>query len=136
MCARTSSKSLGNTTSTRTSISKGTMENTASPGGYVCLLLSRTPLIVFFFQQYSIDVGYERFLIPEVFFNPEIYSSDFLTPLPIVVDDTIQQSPIDVRRGLYKVCNPCMRPRNSHIWHSCEHVSIVEYCAIRWIDHV
>src|SRR3984885_15289692 len=102
MCARTSSKSLGNTTSTRTSISKGTMENTASPGGYVCLLLSRTPLIVFFFQQYSIDVGYERFLIPEVFFNPEIYSSDFLTPLPIVVDGVIQSSPIDVRRGLYK----------------------------------
>jgi len=53
-------------------------------------------------RQYSIDVGYERFLAPEVFFNPEIYSSDFLTPLPIVVDDTIQQSPIDVRRGLYK----------------------------------
>jgi len=89
-----------------------------------------------FLQQYSIDVGYERFLIPEVFFNPEIYSSDFLTPLPIVVDDTIQQSPIDVRRGLYKVCNPCMRPRNPHIWHSCEHISVVEYCAIRWIDHV
>ncbi|KAF8307343.1 Actin/actin-like protein [Clavulina sp. PMI_390] len=53
-------------------------------------------------REYKIDVGYERFLAPEVFFNPEIYSSDFLTPLPIVVDDTIQQSPIDVRRGLYK----------------------------------
>ncbi|KAE9401501.1 actin actin-like protein [Gymnopus androsaceus JB14] len=53
-------------------------------------------------QKYSVDVGYERFLAPEIFFNPEIYSSDFLTPLPIVVDDVIQQSPIDVRRGLYK----------------------------------
>ena len=50
----------------------------------------------------SIDVGYERFLAPEIFFNPEIYSSDFLTPLPTVVDGVIQQSPIDVRRGLYK----------------------------------
>ena len=49
------------------------------------------------------DVGYERFLAPEIFFNPEIYSSDFLTPLPEIVDDVIQQSPIDVRRGLYKV---------------------------------
>ncbi|KAL0059294.1 Actin-related protein 3 [Marasmius tenuissimus] len=53
-------------------------------------------------RQYSIDVGYERFLAPEIFFNPEIYSSDFLTPLPDIVDDVIQQSPIDVRRGLYK----------------------------------
>jgi len=48
------------------------------------------------------DVGYERFLGPEIFFNPEIMSSDFLTPLPKVVDDTIQTCPIDTRRGLYK----------------------------------
>lgn len=53
-------------------------------------------------RQVSVDVGYERFLAPEVFFNPEIFSSDFLTPLPVVVDGVIQQSPIDVRRGLYK----------------------------------
>lgn len=53
-------------------------------------------------RQYSVDVGYERFLAPEVFFNPELISSDFLTPLPDVVDTVIQQSPIDVRRGLYK----------------------------------
>ncbi|KAG9037878.1 Arp2/3 complex subunit, actin nucleation center [Tulasnella sp. JGI-2019a] len=53
-------------------------------------------------RKYSVDVGYERFLAPEIFFNPEIYSSDFLTPLPEVVDQVIQQSPIDVRRGLYK----------------------------------
>lgn len=51
----------------------------------------------------TVDVGYERFLAPEIFFNPEIYSSDFLTPLPNVVDSVIQSSPIDVRRGLYKV---------------------------------
>lgn len=56
-------------------------------------------------QKYGVDVGYERFLAPEIFFNPEIYSSDFLTPLPDIVDDVIQQSPIDVRRGLYKVVN-------------------------------
>jgi actin-related protein 3 len=50
----------------------------------------------------SVDVGYERFLAPEIFFNPEIWSSDFLTPLPNIVDTVIQTSPIDVRRGLYK----------------------------------
>nr|XP_018261213.1 actin binding protein [Kwoniella dejecticola CBS 10117]OBR83371.1 actin binding protein [Kwoniella dejecticola CBS 10117] len=53
-------------------------------------------------RKYDLDVGYERFLAPEIFFNPEIYSSDFLTPLPEVVDNVIQTSPIDVRRGLYK----------------------------------
>lgn len=53
-------------------------------------------------RKFDIDVGYERFLGPEVFFNPEIFSSDFLTPLPKVVDETIQSSPIDTRRGLYK----------------------------------
>lgn len=50
----------------------------------------------------TVDVGYERFLAPEIFFNPEIYSSDYLTPLPNVVDAVVQASPIDVRRGLYK----------------------------------
>lgn len=54
-------------------------------------------------QKYSIDVGYEKFLAPEIFFNPEIFSSDFITPLPEIVDDVIRSSPIDVRRGLYKV---------------------------------
>lgn len=53
-------------------------------------------------RQATVDVGYERFLAPEIFFNPEIYSSDFLTPIPVVVDGVIQSSPIDVRRGLYK----------------------------------
>ena len=49
------------------------------------------------------DVGFERFMGPEIFFNPEIASSDFLTPLPDVVDQVIQSCPIDTRRGLYKV---------------------------------
>ncbi|CAN4116173.1 unnamed protein product [Withania somnifera] len=51
---------------------------------------------------YSCDVGYERFLGPEVFFNPEIYSSDFTTPLPDGIDKCIQSAPIDTRRALYK----------------------------------
>jgi len=53
-----------------------------------------------------VDVGFERFLAPEIFFNPEIASSDYLTPLPEVVDTVVQTSPIDVRRGLYKVIQP------------------------------
>lgn len=52
---------------------------------------------------YTADVGYERFLGPEMFFSPEIVSSDFLTPLPQVVDEAILKCPIDARRGLYKV---------------------------------
>jgi actin-related protein 3 len=53
-------------------------------------------------RPWKIDVGYERFLGPEVFFNPEIFSSDFITPLPDIVDESICKCPIDVRRGLYK----------------------------------
>mmetsp|Transcript_41239 Transcript_41239/g.78788 ORF Transcript_41239/g.78788 Transcript_41239/m.78788 type:complete len:421 (-) Transcript_41239:212-1474(-) len=53
-------------------------------------------------QPWQCDVAYERFLGPEVFFQPEIYSSDYLTPLPEVVDQCIQMSPIDTRRALYK----------------------------------
>ncbi|XP_006338881.1 actin-related protein 3-like isoform X2 [Solanum tuberosum] len=51
---------------------------------------------------YSCDVGYERFLGPEVFFSPEIYNSDFTNPLPEVIDKCIQSAPIDTRRALYK----------------------------------
>jgi len=52
-------------------------------------------------KSHSIDVGYERFLAPELFFSPEVFSSEFLTPLPTVVDETVQSCPIDTRRGLY-----------------------------------
>ena len=40
-------------------------------------------------EEYKVDVGYERFLAPEVFFSPEIVSSDFTTSLPEVVDQAI-----------------------------------------------
>lgn len=53
-------------------------------------------------QPFEVDVGHERFLGPEIFFNPEIANSDFLAPLSEIVDDCIQNSPIDVRRPLYK----------------------------------
>merc|ERR1711916_380180 len=53
-------------------------------------------------QPWTCDIGFERFLGPEIFFNPEIFSSDFTVPLPAVVDESILKCPIDVRRGLYK----------------------------------
>lgn len=52
-------------------------------------------------KDWVVDVGYERFLGPEVFFNPEIFSPDFITPLPDVVDEAILKCPIDTRRALY-----------------------------------
>lgn len=52
-------------------------------------------------KEFVIDIGYERFLAPEMFFDPEIFSSDFTDPLPVVVDQTVQACPIDTRRALY-----------------------------------
>ncbi len=53
-------------------------------------------------KTFEVEMGYERFLAPEVFFHPEIYSSDFVTPLPELVDHTIQACPIDTRKSLYR----------------------------------
>jgi len=53
-------------------------------------------------KPYRVDVGYERFLGPEVFFNPEIFDPRHTEPLPKSVDACIQGCPIDCRRGLYK----------------------------------
>ncbi|XP_074603779.1 actin-related protein 3B-like isoform X2 [Brevipalpus obovatus] len=52
-------------------------------------------------QPFEVDVGFERFLGPEVFFNPEIANSDFRTSISEIVDTCIQGCPIDVRRPLY-----------------------------------
>lgn len=57
-------------------------------------------------QNYTVDVGYERFLGPELFFNPEIFSAEHTTPLPDLVDQCIIESPIDSRRLLYR--NICL----------------------------
>merc|ERR1719187_2803417 len=51
---------------------------------------------------YNVDVGYERFLGPEIFFHPEFANPDFNQPISEVVDEVIQNCPIDVRRPLYK----------------------------------
>lgn len=52
-------------------------------------------------KEYKVQVGYERFLAGEAFFNPELISSDHLTPLPNLVDQVIQSCPMDCRRALY-----------------------------------
>ncbi|NXI38869.1 ARP3 protein, partial [Galbula dea] len=54
-------------------------------------------------KEFTIDVGYERFLGPEIFFHPEFANPDFTQPISEVVDEVIQNCPIDVRRPLYKV---------------------------------
>ncbi|XP_057304904.1 actin-related protein 3 [Hydractinia symbiolongicarpus] len=53
-------------------------------------------------KKFSVDVGYERFLGPEIFFHPEFSNPDFSTSISETVDSAIQHCPIDVRRGLYK----------------------------------
>jgi len=49
----------------------------------------------------KIDVGYERFLGPEMFFHPEFLNADWREPLDECVDNAIQSCPIDTRRELY-----------------------------------
>jgi actin-related protein 3 len=53
-------------------------------------------------EPFTVDVGYERFLGPEIFFHPEFANPDFQTSISETVDDVVQGCPIDVRRGLYK----------------------------------
>merc|ERR1711892_945532 len=53
-------------------------------------------------KDFTVDVGYERFLGPEVFFHPEFCSADFQTSISETVDNVVQNAPIDCRRGLYK----------------------------------
>lgn len=53
-------------------------------------------------RKFSIDVGYERFLGPEIFFHPEFANPDFTQPISEVVDEVIQNCPIDARHPLYK----------------------------------
>jgi actin-related protein 3 len=52
-------------------------------------------------KPFEIDVGYERFLGPEIFFHPEFANPDFTVPISEKVDHVVQNCPIDVRRGLY-----------------------------------
>lgn len=68
------------------------------PAKYFKKFVGRSPRTK---AEIKVDVGYEAFLAPELFFNPEIYSSDFTKPLPEVVDESILGCPVDTRRALY-----------------------------------
>jgi len=52
-------------------------------------------------KEFSIDVGHERFMAPEIFFHPEFANPEFTTSISEVVDDVIANCPIDTRRPLY-----------------------------------
>jgi len=52
-------------------------------------------------ETYSVDVGYEAFLGPEMFFKPEFIDAKWRSPIDEVIDHTIQACPIDTRRKLY-----------------------------------
>lgn len=52
-------------------------------------------------ESWSIQIGYERFLAPELFFNPEIFTDSVTAPLPVLVDRCIMGCPMDYRRKLY-----------------------------------
>jgi len=53
-------------------------------------------------KTWTCDIGYERFLGPEIFFNPEIFDPRYAMSLPELTDKCIIGCPIDTRRGLYK----------------------------------
>lgn len=50
---------------------------------------------------YRVSVGPERFLAPEMFFNPEIVDEKYRQSVDEMVDKVIQLCPIDTRRKLY-----------------------------------
>jgi len=50
---------------------------------------------------YRVSVGPERFLAPEMFFNPEIVDEKYRQSVDEMVDKVIQLCPIDTRRQLY-----------------------------------
>jgi len=52
-------------------------------------------------EAWQIQIGYERFLAPEIFFHPEIFTDNVNAPLPRLVDNCILGCPMDYRRKLY-----------------------------------
>lgn len=51
----------------------------------------------------SLDIGYEQFLGPEMYFNPEIFNLKYTKSVPQLVDEAVLGCPIDLRRAMYKV---------------------------------
>jgi actin-related protein 3 len=51
---------------------------------------------------FSYQVGYERFLAAEIFFNPSIYTSQAPKPLPELIDSVVTSCPLDCRLDLLR----------------------------------
>lgn len=47
------------------------------------------------------EIGYERFLGPEVFFQPSLASATVTQSLPVILHDSVMASPIDCRKRLF-----------------------------------
>jgi actin-related protein 3 len=52
-------------------------------------------------REFTCEVGYERFLAPEVWFSPELVSSEYTTPISVLIDRAIRLSPVVDRRQLW-----------------------------------
>lgn len=52
-------------------------------------------------KMWKCNIGYERFLAPEVVLNPSIYDPSMNRTLSEIVDDVIVKCPIDTRKQLY-----------------------------------
>jgi actin-related protein 3 len=52
-------------------------------------------------KPFSCEVGYERFLAPEVWFSPELVSSEYTTPISVLINRAIRLSPVVDRMQLY-----------------------------------
>ena len=82
-------------------------------------------------KPFKVDVGYERFLGPEIFFHPEFANPNFTTSISETVDEVIQNCPIDCRRPLYKVCvRACMRVCVRACLRACVCVHMYCMCAV------
>lgn len=52
-------------------------------------------------KKYSLNIGYESFLGPELFFSPQIIEKNCKYSLDEIIDLTIQQCPIEYHKRLY-----------------------------------
>jgi actin-related protein 3 len=52
-------------------------------------------------KPFTCEVGYERFLCPEVWFSPEMVSSEYTTPVAVLINRAIRLSPIQDRMQLF-----------------------------------
>ena len=61
---------------------------------------------------FAIDIGYEQFLAPELFFSPEIINSEYNQSLDEIIDSTIQSCPLNYRPKLFG--NIMLSGRSTH----------------------